>query len=375
VAEFGTTPGAGRLIVYNQASGQLSFDATPAAPGVRWPPRALEVEEIHKFGEALAARESANEVSPWPANFIRLSLICGPRPGEVRTITWARINLPRRRMRVVGKTGEREIHLTDAAAQVHEAKPRVQAVHTCSPAAATGSRSPPSTSSSRPYRTGQGAVDLGPIRLAFWQPDVALKPSRPFRLAEGDLDSLRAILEDDRPTILVAHPPVSGQDQTGNHWFENNTAHATYREELPAIRKVLGEAPCPLVALAGHVHWNSLTIVDAIPHLTLQSLSETCTTGGSPSGCSARLTVEDETLRWGVSGLDAFEVVIPFPRRSRHWTSPLPRFDTVGVRIDAGSARFAPRREVGPVDQGAGGQVVADERDACGRPRPRRGPG
>ena len=64
--------------------------------------------------------EQAGEVSPWLANLFRLSLVCGLRPGEVRTLTWARVNLPRKKMTVVGKSGEREIHLTEAAVQVLE---------------------------------------------------------------------------------------------------------------------------------------------------------------------------------------------------------------------------------------------------------------
>jgi len=88
--------------------------------------KALEAEDIAKFGAALASMEEAGEVSPWLANLLRLSLICGLRPGEVRTLTWARVNLPKRKLTVVGKTGAREIHLTDAAVQVLEATPRVQ---------------------------------------------------------------------------------------------------------------------------------------------------------------------------------------------------------------------------------------------------------
>jgi integrase len=36
------------------------------------------------------------------------------------------VNLPKRKLTVVGKTGEREIHLTDVAVQVLEATPKVQ---------------------------------------------------------------------------------------------------------------------------------------------------------------------------------------------------------------------------------------------------------
>jgi integrase len=88
--------------------------------------RALETDELAKFGQALAASESDGKVSPWLANLLRLSLICGLRPGEVRTLKWAHVNLPRRKMTVIGKTGSREVDLTEAAMTVLEATPKVQ---------------------------------------------------------------------------------------------------------------------------------------------------------------------------------------------------------------------------------------------------------
>ena len=88
--------------------------------------RALETEDIAAFGKALAEMESGGKVSPWLANLLRLSLVCGLRPGEARTLTWARVNIPKRKMTVVGKTGERGIYLTDAAVEILTATPRVQ---------------------------------------------------------------------------------------------------------------------------------------------------------------------------------------------------------------------------------------------------------
>lgn len=67
--------------------------------------KALEADDITKFGTALAEMEAS---------------------GEVRTLTWANVNLPKRKLTVVGTTGEREVHLTDAGAQVLKATPRVQ---------------------------------------------------------------------------------------------------------------------------------------------------------------------------------------------------------------------------------------------------------
>lgn len=88
--------------------------------------RALETDEIEKFGAALAAMEAEGAVTPWLANLLRLSLVCGLRPGEVRTLTWANVNVPRRKMTVVGKTGARDIDLTDAAIDILKATPKVE---------------------------------------------------------------------------------------------------------------------------------------------------------------------------------------------------------------------------------------------------------
>ncbi|RBP03449.1 site-specific recombinase XerD [Roseiarcus fermentans] len=87
--------------------------------------KALETDDIARFGKALAEMEGEGKVSPWLANLLRLSLVCGLRPGEVRTLEWSRVNLPRRKMTVVGKTGAREVDLTDAAAAILQATPRV----------------------------------------------------------------------------------------------------------------------------------------------------------------------------------------------------------------------------------------------------------
>lgn len=88
--------------------------------------RALETEDIALFGKALAEMEGEGKVSPWLANLLRLSLVCGLRPGEVRTLEWSRVNLLRRKMTVIGKTGARDVDLTDAAVSIIEATPRVQ---------------------------------------------------------------------------------------------------------------------------------------------------------------------------------------------------------------------------------------------------------
>ena len=88
--------------------------------------RALELADIAAFGKALAELEAEGRVSPWVANLLRLSLVCGLRPGEARTLRWDQVDVARRSMTVIGKTGPRQIHLTDIAIAILDATPRVE---------------------------------------------------------------------------------------------------------------------------------------------------------------------------------------------------------------------------------------------------------
>jgi hypothetical protein len=173
--------------------------------------------------------------------------------------------------------------------------------------------------------TGSRTLWIADIRLVFWQPDVGLTRDRGFHLAPGDLDDLVDLLgADDRPTLLFSHVPLSGHVQTGNYYFERNPGHATYAQ-ISDIREAIAAAACPVVALAGHVHWNTLSIVDGTPHITLQSLTETFTTGGA-AGSIGVLEIEDGSLRWTVRGRDPIALVLPWPHAKPRWKAPLPVF-------------------------------------------------
>jgi len=78
------------------------------------------------------------------------------------------------------------------------------------------------------------------------------------------------------------------------------------------------------VCLAGHVHWNTVTNVDGVVHLTQQSLTESFTTGGEPAGAMGLLELSPETLRWQVVGRDPIEVVLPASPPG--WVPPLGQF-------------------------------------------------
>ncbi|WP_316193063.1 metallophosphoesterase family protein [Bradyrhizobium sp. SZCCHNRI1029] len=178
--------------------------------------------------------------------------------------------------------------------------------------------------------SGSRAVIVGDVRCVFWQPDVSLTPTRGFRLSASDLDALVQLLaQDDRPTLLVSHVPLSGHAQTGNYHFEANPGHAAYAE-TDAIRAAIADAPCPIVGLAGHVHWNTLTTVDGTPHLTLQSLTETFISG-DPAEAAGILTIGDGSLRWTVTGREPLSVTLPWPRTKARWCAPLSCFATAAM--------------------------------------------
>jgi integrase len=88
--------------------------------------QALSAETLQRFGAALGQMETEGKVSPWLANLFRLALICGLRPGEVRTIVWGNVKFSKREMNVVGKTGQRQIWLSDEALTILRSTPRVE---------------------------------------------------------------------------------------------------------------------------------------------------------------------------------------------------------------------------------------------------------
>jgi len=171
---------------------------------------------------------------------------------------------------------------------------------------------------------GHAVHDLGDWRIALWRADSKICRSdghHCFMLREADLLWLsRTVQAADRPLLVVSHVPVSGHSQIGNYYFQNNPASSVY-PMAERVRAALAQARVPVVCLAGHVHWNTVTTVDGIPHLTQQSLTESFTTEGAPAGAMGILDL-GETLRWEVAGADPFSFATR-PRVAR-WTPPMP---------------------------------------------------
>lgn len=172
---------------------------------------------------------------------------------------------------------------------------------------------------------GHRIVDLGDWHLVIWAADSKIHRPGGFILREADLLWLASTVDAaDRPLAIVSHVPISGHAQTGNYYFERNPESCTYPGAERA-RAVLRRARVPVVCLSGHVHWNTLTIVDGIPHLTLQSLTESFTT--LPEAASAWGLLElDSTIAWTVHGRDPFSARIEAAETMRRWMTPLQPF-------------------------------------------------
>lgn len=179
---------------------------------------------------------------------------------------------------------------------------------------------------------GHEVVDLGSWQLVLWRADTLIRrPGREphFLLDEADLLWLAGtVSRATKPMAVMSHVPVSGHGQTGNYYFERNPELSTY-PGAARVRAVLRNAKVPVVCLAGHVHWNTLTFVDAIPHITLQSLTETFTTAPEPAAAWGLLEVDAATIGWRAFGLEPFETRLDAAATTRRWIPPLPPFDTI----------------------------------------------
>lgn len=177
---------------------------------------------------------------------------------------------------------------------------------------------------------GHMTLDIGGWRLVLWRADSRIRrPARDnsfgFALAESDLLWLAAVVQQaDRPLAIMSHVPLSGHAQTGNYYFERNPDLSTY-PGADRARAILRLARVPVICLAGHVHWNTLTTVDAIPHLTLQSLTESFTTHPAPAAAWGLLEL-DTTISWRVLGQDPFAAQLDTATTARRWITPLAPF-------------------------------------------------
>ena len=182
--------------------------------------------------------------------------------------------------------------------------------------------------------------DLGELRLIAWQPDVKIDMATGFKNTGADLEWLvEALKADDRPAIIATHVPLSGHSQIGNYYFERNAAYSTYPDHA-AVRKAVEETGNAALWLSGHVHWNTITNVGNIQHVTIQSLSERFTTMPLTAAAYADFEIKDGELTIDVHGNDPFHVRVPFRKSGeRPWVAPMRPFSEIDWALERERAR------------------------------------
>ena len=172
------------------------------------------------------------------------------------------------------------------------------------------------------------SIDLGSWRIALWQADTRIRRPGGFVFSEIDATWLATtVATADRPLLVVSHVPISGHSQIGNYYFERNPESATY-PQAARLRQILSLAKVPVAWISGHVHWNTATKVDGIPHLTLQSLTETYTTAGEAAGSFGLLELS-ERIDWQVVGKDPFAFGTAAADTLRRWRTPMLPVDQI----------------------------------------------
>lgn len=176
---------------------------------------------------------------------------------------------------------------------------------------------------------GHATIDLGDWRVVLWRADSRIRRGANgpigFHLDEADLLWLAGVVRQaDRPLLVVSHVPLSGHSQISNYYFERNPQLSTY-PGADRARAVLRAAKVPVACIAGHVHWNTLTVVDGIPHITMQSLTESFTCHPEPTAAWGLLEL-DSRIVLDVFGRDPFAVRLDTANAGRRWVTPLAPF-------------------------------------------------
>jgi 3',5'-cyclic-AMP phosphodiesterase len=175
---------------------------------------------------------------------------------------------------------------------------------------------------------GHRSVELHGWHLVFW--DASPEYRGGLRISDEDLAWFEAALgSSEAPTVVFSHVPLGDGSMHGNYYFESRPEGRAAHANADAARAIVEAAGNVVLAVAGHVHWNSLNTVDGTHYVTVQSLTESFTTPPDPAGAWAAVELGEE-LRVRVHGRDPFEVVLAPKAIGSHWTTPKHRRRAMG---------------------------------------------
>ncbi|MBL0189483.1 MAG: metallophosphoesterase [Candidatus Obscuribacter sp.] len=112
------------------------------------------------------------------------------------------------------------------------------------------------------------------------------------------IEWLKQVLkEGTEPVLVFVHHPLDEQSLIGNVWFEKYP-HYCFCEERLELRQILEASKRVLAVFGGHVHQNSVSCINGIYYVTVQSLVERIERdGGSDTKGGGRDTKDAEPSR------------------------------------------------------------------------------
>ena len=173
----------------------------------------------------------------------------------------------------------------------------------------------------RPVQSRSWVIDGN--RLVFFAADVDNgRGARDYSLRDAELEWLeRELARDDRDTILFTHVPLMAGIMTGHYYFENKPGRAAFLNSIQA-RAIIERTGSVQLVVSGHVHWNSWGCCNGVHYVTLQSLTESFTTGGKACGAHSVLHIGSNEIRIRVLGADPIEFVLPRRLSGSRWVEP-----------------------------------------------------
>jgi 3',5'-cyclic-AMP phosphodiesterase len=93
------------------------------------------------------------------------------------------------------------------------------------------------------------------------------------------------------PAVVLCHHPLDEQDP-GRHWyFADHPDHALAGNRERA-RRIISANGRVRAVFNGHMHLNTVEVIDGVPYVTVMSLVDSKLTNG-PSGCFAEIVLTD----------------------------------------------------------------------------------
>jgi HAD superfamily hydrolase (TIGR01450 family) len=165
-----------------------------------------------------------------------------------------------------------------------------------------------------------GSADIGGFHLVFWNAHSYIPSPKPTRGAlPSDLEWLRNNLNSsDLPSVIFTHFPLVEASMAGNYYFESALEYS-FDPNATLLREYLSQWGRVVLCVSGHVHWNSLHLVDDIPFFSIDSLTETFHSSSRASEGWGTLTLGEE-ISIQTRGIYPMNVVLPLRAPGVRWT-------------------------------------------------------